>query len=256
MYGVLVRMLQPYGLCLWMLVLSVLWMYWKRRELRRSLRWPLLFLAVVWLDSLPLTVWWTNAFLEQQFPRVVERPPELRAIVVLGGGAIPPRDDQDKTRPGQSSLLRTLRAVELYHEGPPCLVVVSGGWPDPDKGIASPGATMVEVLLQNGVAATDIVLEERSRNTSQNATFSAEILRERGISDQIALVTSAAHLWRSERLFRREKLSVIPVGCDYHTDKLEQSIWLLWPAGDAISMNQDAFHEYLGIVAYWWQGRF
>ncbi|MBI1347580.1 hypothetical protein GC163_14970 [bacterium] len=256
MYGVLLHLLQPYGLGLWGLTISLLWVYWRYREYRRSLRWPVICLAIVLIDSLPISVWCTNTILERQFPRVTERPAELRAIVVLGGGAIPPRSEQDVTRPGLSSLLRALRAAELYHQGPPCLVVVSGGWPDPEGGMASAGATMVDVLVQNGVSVADIVLEERSRNTSQNAAFSAEILRERGITDHVALVTSAAHLWRSERLFRREKIAVTPVGCDYHTDKLETGVWLFWPAGDAVSMNQDAFHEYLGMVAYACLGRF
>lgn len=255
MYGLIVRLMQPYGLSLSALALCLFWTYWRRRDWRRALRGPMIFLVIVLLDSLPITVWLTNGILEQRFPRIEARPPDLQAIVVLGGGAIPPRQPGEKTRPGLSSLLRALRAAELYHEGPPCQVIVSGGWPDPKRGATSAGATMVEVLTRNGVAPSDILLEEESRNTDQNATLSAKILRERGMTKRVALVTSAAHLWRSERLFHREQIEVIPVGCDYHTDKLGSDLWLLWPAGDAVSMNQDAFHEYVGIVVYWFRGR-
>ena len=65
-----------------------------------------------------------------------------------------------------------------------------------------------------GVPENKILTETRSINTSQNARFSAEILRENGLSHPI-LVTSAFHMKRSVLNFAKQGVGVEPFPTDY-----------------------------------------
>ena len=70
------------------------------------------------------------------------------------------------------------------------------------------------VLVSLGVPENKILTETRSINTSQNARFSAEILRENGLSHPI-LVTSAFHMKRSVLNFAKQGVEVEPFPTDY-----------------------------------------
>ena len=75
-------------------------------------------------------------------------------------------------------------------------------------------ARLVAFLKSLGVAEQDILVEDRSLNTRQNAEFSARILREHDLSQPI-LVTSAFHMERSVLNFSKQGLMVTPYPADY-----------------------------------------
>lgn len=254
MYSFIVELLQPFGWLMWGTAVSLGSVWWRKPKLRSALRWPGVIFLGVFLNSLPATAWLTSALFESRFPRLTQRPEGVQAIVVLGANAIPPRPPETITRPGHGSLLRALRAAELYRDGPPCPVFISGGKPEPSSPGESPGRTMAEFLRRAGVAEADITVEEESRDTAQNAEFTATLLRARGLTTNVLLVTSASHLWRSERLFAKENIAVIPAGCDYHLDDIDVDLFLFWPRASAIHANQSHFHEALGFFVYWCRG--
>ncbi|SHL66298.1 DUF218 domain-containing protein [Chryseobacterium contaminans] len=64
-----------------------------------------------------------------------------------------------------------------------------------------------------GVADADIIKEDQSMNTYQNAKFSNEILKKIGVSN-IYLVTSGFHMKRSVALFQTFGLKPIPQASD------------------------------------------
>lgn len=69
---------------------------------------------------------------------------------------------------------------------------------------------MQQLALGLGVPASACLLEDQSHTTKENARFTAEILRARGIQ-QVLLVTDGFHLLRSVRLFRRQGVATLPV---------------------------------------------
>lgn len=93
---------------------------------------------------------------------------------------------------------------------------------------------------------------DRSRSTYENAFYSAEILRQKGVG-RILLVTEAYHMVRSERCFRKLGLSVIPAPCGAH--ELLPVVSTFIPDGGAILDNEHALHEYIGLGWYGIKGR-
>ncbi len=145
---------------------------------------------------------------------VYEPPADPRGdvIIMLGGGAMPDVPDVDGTGALCSSPAnRLLTAVRLQRKLQ-VPILVSGGQVYEDSGREAEIAK--RMLLSLGVAEKDILVENRSVNTGQNARFSAEILRERGLSQPI-LVTSAFHMKRAVLNFEKAGVEVTPYPADY-----------------------------------------
>ena len=246
MYSLLVKLANPFLLV--MLALGVvLAMRWRRREHRS--RWLLLvtlLYLVLYTYSLPATSYLLCGSLEWQLPRVIDRPTEATAIVVLGGGIVPAPREGLTTRLADGSLWRCHRTEELYHAGPSCLIFVIGGNPDGTRG-EDVSRVMAGVLEQLGVAKGDMVVESESRNTRENAKAAASLLRADNVTKSL-LVTSALHLPRATRLFRQQGVEVIPVGCDYHTDEFEWDAFSFLPSTRAVEANTAATREWLSTL--------
>jgi uncharacterized SAM-binding protein YcdF (DUF218 family) len=67
---------------------------------------------------------------------------------------------------------------------------------------------MRELALGAGVRPEALLLEDRSRDTIENAVFSAALLRERAL-ERVIVVSEAYHLLRARILFRAVKLDVV-----------------------------------------------
>jgi uncharacterized SAM-binding protein YcdF (DUF218 family) len=113
--------------------------------------------------------------------------PQALAIVVLGARVLP------DGRPGQALRRRVQRAAQAYHAQLAPLLVCSGGraWSGHIE-----AERMRDQLVQLGVAPSAILLELRSRSTAQNARFSSDLLRDRGVSAAI-VVTCPWHMPRA-----------------------------------------------------------
>lgn len=123
-----------------------------------------------------------------------------------------------------------------------CRVLVSGG----DTGAA--GVTEADVyadsLVALGVPRESIVLEERSRNTFENARHTAQLLD--GLrADQTVLVTSATHLARSQRYFARFGVGTVAVRADWLRAARNPAA-----LGYNLLLTDIALHEYLGLAQF------
>src|SRR5690554_4466160 len=136
-------------------------------------------LALVWLWfwSLPVASNWVRGYLEDQHPSIViQEVPQAEAIVVLGGGVSPA--GHGGLYPNlESGSDRVWHAARLFHASKAPLVLLAGG-SDPEHSATSEAEAMRWFMMDLGVAGDAIVLESRSRNTSQNAEYTAEILAE------------------------------------------------------------------------------
>jgi len=152
------------------------------------------------------------------------------------------------------TVLRSLRAAELYDQGPPCPVILSGG---PGRGDASGPAVaegMHKLLASRGVAEVDMVQEVRSQTTYENAVYSAQICTERGFQSVI-LVTDAMHLPRSIRSFEAQGIEVVGAGCQYVATGFEPEVWDFLPGPHGAIRTGRAAHEWRGLLYYWLTGK-
>jgi len=240
-------LLSPLGaaLCLAALALLLAW----RRRLRGSMALALLALVWLWLWSMPVLSLWLRSTVEDQFAQApMATLPQAQALVVLGGGLAPPS--------GKSTEIDLLAAADrvwyaarLFHAGKAPLLLLSGG-SDP-RAAYSEARAMAFLLQDLGVPAQALLLEEMSRNTRENATFSAALLKARGIQ-HILLVTSALHMPRALALFAAQGLQVVPTPTDFEGSQLPPPGIQAWlPDALALDGSGRAMKELVGKWVGW-----
>jgi uncharacterized SAM-binding protein YcdF (DUF218 family) len=252
MYQLVVELLQPFVL-LYLLAGLVLLKLWRQRpERRRSLLVLTALLGALYCCSTPWVSYLALGSLEWSYPPQARRAEDSQAIVILAGYVRRADGVRQQFELGHDTLYRCLEGAELYHQGQPCHVLVSGG--TMAEAAPSCASLMRAFLVKLGVPATDILVEDRSQSTWENAVQSRELLAAQGIH-KILLVTDAAHLFRAERCFRSVGIEVVPWGCRYRTAAfaLEMKNFLPSPTGGA--GLSEAAHEWLGLAWYRLRGR-
>ncbi|MDZ4832999.1 MAG: YdcF family protein [Candidatus Melainabacteria bacterium] len=133
-------------------------------------------------------------------------------IIVLGTPA------NKKGKAGPTLRERVLKGVELLKDGYAPYIMFTGA-------AAHNGFVEAEVMSDlaktRGVDESQIVLEPEAKNTAQNAFDSVAIMRKRGWKSAI-VVTSAAHIRRSNFIFSHYPIKYSVIGCE---DPQEQSLY-------------------------------
>ena len=189
---------------------ALAWYAWKRRGEKRLAALLFALTFVFYLLCTSFVAERTLGWLEQAYLPPAE--PRGDVIIMLGGGAMPDSPDVDGVGALCSSPAnRLLTAVRLQRKlGVP--ILLSGGQVYEDTGAEAKIAR--RMLIDLGVPEEQILVETRSINTTQNARYSAEILRAQGLSRPI-LVTSAFHMKRAVLNFKKQGIDVVPYPADY-----------------------------------------
>jgi uncharacterized SAM-binding protein YcdF (DUF218 family) len=228
-------------------IVLLLWLGWrlicKKRRGTGLVLW-LLALCLWGLSTSPVATCLIGS-LERGYDATVV--PRGDVIVLLGGGLLDNVPDlTGRGAPTGDALARTVTAVRVQRQlGVP--IIVSGGVVYPGRGAEAP--VLRRFLIDLGVPAEQILLEERSRDTSDNARFSAEIIRQRGFTSPI-LLTSAYHMRRSLVAFTRAGVTVTPLPANFQASP-DKRIWSdLLPEAHSLSATNKALREYLGSLWY------
>ena len=232
--------------CLAGLALALAW----RRRFRSSMALAALAFVWLWAWSMPMLNLWLCSAVENQHPQTaIAAVPKAQAMVVLGGAVSPPSASNAEIDLG-SAADRVWYAARLFHAGKAPMLILSGGY-DPERHAYSEARAMAAFLTDLGVSAQAIVLEEQSRNTWQNAAYSAALLKARGI-DRILLVTSALHMPRALALFTAQGLQVIPAPTDFEASQPPPPGVLAWlPDALALDASGRAMKELVGKWVGW-----
>jgi uncharacterized SAM-binding protein YcdF (DUF218 family) len=155
---------------------------------------------------------------------------------------------------GDDSIYRCLHAADLYHRGKPCPILVSGGRVDPGRTGPAVAEAMRDLLLDLRVSAADILVEDASRTTYENAVECRKLLEARGIG-RVVLVTEARHMFRAVRCFAKQGVDVVPSGCHHEEPDVGASAYDLLPNARAARSCREAMHEWLGVIWYRLRGQ-
>lgn len=138
------------------------------------------------------------------------------AIVVLGCRIAP------SGRPGPAAARRAAAAAAAYHAGVADRIVASGGrrW-----GASIEARTLRTALSAAGVPESAVTEELWSLSTSENAVFSAAVLRRLG-ARRAAVVTCSWHMPRAIANFRAAGVDVVPLPAGVGPSSLSMRLYL------------------------------
>nr|WP_244306501.1 YdcF family protein [Paraburkholderia lacunae] len=201
--------------------------------------------ALFWLLA---AGWLTAPLLELAQPHRQTNAPATfaprTAIVLLGGGT--EYDHEDELVPPRDVLARIAVSADNYaackRTAATCAVIVSGG--NPQRHRSTEADTYLPYLLRKQVPRADIVLENRSRTTYENARNVSAIV-ERTHYDALILVTSAYQMPRALLDFHRFGLAPQPLISSARRAHLG-----LLPCYDNLVSAEIALHELVGIAQF------
>ena len=196
-------------------------------------------LALLWLLATPIFAELLERVAQRTPPLDLSRAPAAQAVVVLGGYRERDAAPEFSGEPAVgANLLERVTYAAFLAQRTQLPVLVSG--------------TREEAAAMSATLARSFHIgvrwrEARSRDTFQNARFSAQLLRAAGVN-RIILVTDADHEWRAANEFTAAGLAVVaaPVGLWTPHDR---DVFDFIPNSEALVQSTQALYELLGDVA-------
>ena len=198
-------------------------------------------------------LFFSNQFIFNEFNRLWENKiPSYKGndtfdvAVVLGGISAYDEFHEQQALFGNSE--RLFNVLPLYFEGRVNKILFSGGSGRIDK--KNIEADFIRgYLLKLGVKNEDIILENKSRNTYENAKFTTQLISS---EQKILLSTSATHMPRSLACFQKLDFHPTPFPVDYSSNQNNRFSFSLIFIPDPYIMVKWywLFHELVGIQVY------
>jgi len=226
-----------YNPLFWVMVVFGLYFFMKNQIWKKRLKYICILLFVIltnnWVSTSVLHLWEYETINAKD----IKEPYDIG--IVLG-----PFLDEDKYLPIRSESIRFTQAVQLYKQNKFDKFLISGN----DKADLTR-----QHLIELCVPPEDILVEDKSNNTYENAVLSSRFLSQRGdISKRILLITSAYHMRRAKKCFDKVGLKVTPLSVDYKTSKPGWSIKLkkIIPNQNALWQWELLFHECASTIFF------
>jgi len=197
---------------------------------------PILFLSLAVFFYLASTTWFVNFFSKVLYTPNTEDKGDY--IVILGGGI----DEYSGSIEIGKHTLRRLYKGYLLYKSKPRKIAVTGGVVS--KGIPE-AFVMKDVLISFGVPEEDIIVEDKARNTFQNAQYTYNIIGDRPVT----IVTSTTHMKRSLLSFRKFFKEVYHIQSDVPVDF--RNVFLDYiPTYNAFYAFCNVVYELVGLLQY------
>jgi uncharacterized SAM-binding protein YcdF (DUF218 family) len=190
----------------------------------------------------------------EPMPKEISKIGKFDVAIVLGGGIT-----NDTKRPFDRihfdySADRLLQAFQLYKMGVVKKILISAGTDSnfAQKNHKTEAELSRKFLLICGVDSANILIDSRSLNTYQNASFSKLVLKNAKLDhSKLLLITSAYHMKRSVLCFEKQGLKVESFPSNFApTSTGLLTFYTIVPDEDAFSLWFDLLHEWYGIVIY------
>jgi uncharacterized SAM-binding protein YcdF (DUF218 family) len=194
----------------------------------------------------------SNSFLINRFanawdiaPARLENGKVYNAAIVLGGFSSDDKDGHGMFNPAAD---RFIQAVLLQKTGKVKNIVITGGNGNLMPSAFREGAWARYQLKAAQIPDSCILIEDKSRNTLENASFTKVLLQKHKQQGPYLLVTSAFHMRRSMRIFRKAGIDITPYPCNYIAGTSVMTFDELVPNADALSKWSTYIKEVIGLA--------
>ena len=245
--------LSPGNLLVILLIAGLLLAALKRPACRKAGKVLCVLVASCFLAIMILPVGtWALVPLENRF---VFNPPEhVDGIIVIGGDEEVQITERRGIPTALDSMRRFVTFADLSRRYPDAKLVFSGGAAFPHPFIKTEEADIArDILTDIGVSADRMAFERKSRNTWENAVYSADIMHPAPTQNWL-LVTSAWHMTRAMGCFRKAGWNIYAAPTGYFTSGNYRPHFY-FRFDEQMHMLSMAAHEYVGLLSYWLMGR-
>jgi uncharacterized SAM-binding protein YcdF (DUF218 family) len=193
--------------------------------------------------------------LENRFPVPPMDLPAPEGIIVLGGAINDPVSQARQETVFNEGGERVTEAVVLAKRYPQARVVYTSGSSSFTGGTSTEAPQARKLMSQMGIAPERVTIEDKSRNTDENALFTAAIVHPQP-SQRWIIATSAFHMPRSMGIFEKAGFNPIAYPVAFRTQgRWPDDLRLTFDPVRNLRTFEIAVHEWIGLVAYWASGR-
>jgi len=145
---------------------------------------------------------------------------------------------------------RLFYGIQLYEMGVIGKIIVSGG----NGQLINEGYLEAdwskEFLIKCGIPSEDIIIENKSRNTWENAKYTSDILENKG-KKNLLLITSAWHMKRAAFCFNKNNMDVDQFSTDYTQSNISLNLeYILLPNSTSYERWETLIKEVIGNFVY------
>ncbi|MFT7232167.1 MAG: uncharacterized SAM-binding protein YcdF (DUF218 family) [Cyclobacteriaceae bacterium] len=206
-------------------------------------------IIILTILSVPLLSNWAVSKWEEP-PILKENLPLCDVGIVLTGMTHVGRLPKDQIHFAES-VDRITEAIVLYKDGLIGQIIVSGGSATILNTDENESLQLRDFILGCKVKEKDLHLEQESRNTYENAFYSAHLLNKLNLQDRkILLITSAFHMPRALRCFKKQGIEVIPYSVDYRAQRIKWDPSMIIPSIESLQIWQTLLKEWMGLLIY------
>ncbi len=234
----------------WIVILMIFAVF-TRKPLRRKK-----FLISAFL----LLLIFTNPFIGDEAIRswempLTKTPTETYSAGIILGGDIASYDRATDRVIFRSGADRLMQAIELFKKGVIKKIIISGGPGHIVYRDRMEADYIRNYLVEIGIDESNILYESRSMNTIENATYTAQLMKENNITGTTLLITSALHMKRALGTFAKQGVSVTPYTTARITgERLYNFDHLFIPSIVTLKNWNLLIHEWIGYMAYKFMG--
>ncbi len=233
----------------WLLAL-LLWAYRTRSQERRKTLLKIAFWSIL-LASNPLILNTVCRAWESAPTSIDSIKDTFDVCVVLGGFSNMAVLKNDSRLQLGVAANRLTDALYLYKKGKVKKILISGGSDELVGEQRSEAVQAKDFILAMGVRDADLILEDRSRNTHENALFTRQKLRSVSPFPSILLITSAFHMKRAVACFKKEEIPVYTFPAHFMGAYFQWTPrMIIKPDDDFLWKWQFLIKEWIGCVVY------
>jgi uncharacterized SAM-binding protein YcdF (DUF218 family) len=171
------------------------------------------------------------------------------------GGVLSPDVSASRHEPALNEAAeRVTVAGMLAQHYPDARLLFTGGSGSLTGGEVAEAQLTLRLFASFGITRERILLEDRSRNTAENAVFARRVAQPRP-GERWLLVTSAYHLPRAVGAFRKAGFDVEPYPVDWRTSGTADLLRPFATVSDGLQRSDVAVREWVGLFVYWLTGR-
>jgi uncharacterized SAM-binding protein YcdF (DUF218 family) len=188
--------------------------------------------------------------LESRFPSWNADLGAPDGIIVLGGPIDADLSVAHDTPVVRSGADRIIAGAALARQYPNARFVFTGGSANLISNDAREADYAGAIFESLGIAKSRLIMERRSRNTYENAQFTADMVKPKP-GERWLLVTSAYHMPRSIGLFRKVGFAVEAYPVDWRVGRGWADVLAFTAiANDGLARTDLGLREWIGLIAY------
>lgn len=178
---------------------------------------------------------------------------DYEAAIVLGGVSF--WDHELGRIQFSRSSDRVFQSMELYHLKYVKKLIIVGGSGSVVYPLDKESVQIKEYLLNIGYKSEDIIIEDRSRNTFENAKYTKHLLDSLHIKGPYLMVTSGFHMKRAQACFEKFNIHTTAYSTDRYSGEMIFELQKLFIPNTACIQAWDVLlHEFFGYVVYYFSG--